>query len=66
MGWSLMVMRMLVKDLSERAVLERPVVALSTESACHEKPCMMVGLCWMSGKPVWPGKRFFTLIRRLQ
>jgi hypothetical protein len=57
---------MLVKVLSEKAVLERPVVVCLMDSACHQKPCMMVGLCWMSGKPVWPGKRFFTLIRRLQ
>ncbi|RAM73897.1 hypothetical protein GT37_03860 [Pseudomonas putida] len=66
MEWSLMLMRMLVKVVSEMAVLERPAVASSLESACHQKPCMMVSLCWMSGKPVWPGKRFFTLIRRLQ
>ncbi|RII79315.1 hypothetical protein D0894_05000 [Pseudomonas monteilii] len=61
-----MLMRMLVKGLSGRAVLERSAVACLMDSACHQKPCMMVGLCWMSGKPVWPGKRFFTLIRRLQ
>jgi hypothetical protein len=56
-----MLMRMIVKVLSE-GPLERPVVEMARPVI---RPCMMVGLCRMSGARL-ARQTVFHLIRRYQ